>query len=274
MPLNNYSFKSHLSHSSSRNRFCASTTLKYHTYNARASPDGCFRRQFECSGRHRTLRWSDVEKTSWPILRCLFHRWHYYRYRRRELAVDVFSRTSCSLWIGSGIFVSPKGVLRGTQSVGLCLIIWIGCGLVSLLGSYTYYVFEYWSCELLGALCYAEIGTVIPRNGAEVAYLKEGIFREQLRSGTRTFRIVCVGIGSVHQRTGEVLAFLFSWTNTFILKPSSIAVLVLTFSQYFLSGVMGGKTSHSTIDPSLSVNLVRLCSNRTTVETAGDFCYL
>jgi amino acid transporter len=26
-----------------------------------------------------------------------------------------------------------------------------------------------------GALCFAEIGTVIPRNGAEVAYMKEGI---------------------------------------------------------------------------------------------------
>ncbi|CAF0734828.1 unnamed protein product [Adineta steineri] len=105
--------------------------------------------------------------------------------------------------IGSGIFVSPKGVLRETQSVGLCLIIWMACGLVSL----------------LGALCYAEIGTIIPRNGAEVAYIKEGI-------------------GSVHARTGDVLAYLFSWTITFVMKPSSIAVLSLTFSQYFLSGVM------------------------------------
>jgi hypothetical protein len=40
------------------------------------------------------------------------------------------------LLLGSGIFVSPKGVLQETQSVGLCLIIWTVCGLISLLGIY------------------------------------------------------------------------------------------------------------------------------------------
>ncbi|CAF3601899.1 unnamed protein product [Rotaria sordida] len=105
--------------------------------------------------------------------------------------------------IGSGIFVSPKGVLQETQSVGLCLIIWIACGLVAL----------------LGALCYAEIGAVIPRNGAEVAYIKEGI-------------------GSVHKQIGDILAYVSSWAYTFILKPSGIAILILTFSQYFWSGII------------------------------------
>ncbi|CAF3775299.1 unnamed protein product [Rotaria magnacalcarata] len=106
--------------------------------------------------------------------------------------------------IGSGIFISPKSILEETKSVGLCLIIWTICGLISI----------------LGALCYAEIGAVIPRNGAEVAYLKEGI-------------------GSVHERTGDILAYLFIWTSTLITIPSTIAVISLTFSRYFLSGVMG-----------------------------------
>jgi amino acid transporter len=30
-----------------------------------------------------------------------------------------------------------------------------------------------------GALCFAEIGTVIPRNGAEIPYLKEGIIHKK-----------------------------------------------------------------------------------------------
>ncbi|CAG2168455.1 unnamed protein product [Oppiella nova] len=92
--------------------------------------------------------------------------------------------------IGSGIFVSPKGVLERSGSVGLSLIIWTGSGLISL----------------LGALCYAELGTLITKSGAEYSYILESF--------------------------GGLLAFLFSWISVFVLKPAMLAIICMTLSEY------------------------------------------
>ncbi len=97
--------------------------------------------------------------------------------------------------VGSGIFVSPKGVLQEIGSVGGSLLMWSICGVISL----------------VGAMCYAELGTSILKSGSDYAYIYEAF--------------------------GPLPAFLYLWVGIIIIMPTANAVCALTFAYYTLQRI-------------------------------------
>jgi len=92
--------------------------------------------------------------------------------------------------VGSGIFSSPGPVLLYSNSVGLALVIWLAAGLLAI----------------TGALCYAELGTMMPTSGGEHPYLLKAY--------------------------GQLPAFLFSWTGITVTRPGSTAIITTIFAEY------------------------------------------
>ncbi|XP_072170102.1 large neutral amino acids transporter small subunit 1-like [Diadema setosum] len=94
--------------------------------------------------------------------------------------------------IGSGIFISPKGVIAGVGSVGATVLVWVSCGFLSL----------------LGALSFAELGTMIRENGGMYIY--------------------------IYRTYGSFVGFLVFWTLATVVDPAGNAVMAFLFSHYTL----------------------------------------
>lgn len=53
---------------------------------------------------------------------------------RREIGLLPAVSFIIGTVVGSGIFIAPKGVLMNSGSVGLSLLVWALCGILSLFG--------------------------------------------------------------------------------------------------------------------------------------------
>ncbi|CAB0037037.1 unnamed protein product [Trichogramma brassicae] len=123
---------------------------------------------------------------------------------KRELGLFSAISMIVAVMIGSGIFITPSTALQETGSIGFCLVVWIVSGVLSL----------------LGALAFAELSAVVPRSGAEYAYFVEAF-------------------SPLHRYLGQLPAFICSWVFVFILRPAEVAVITLTFAEYFVQPFRG-----------------------------------
>nr|XP_033793452.1 b(0,+)-type amino acid transporter 1-like [Geotrypetes seraphini] len=122
------------------------------------------------------------------------------RLKRKVGLVSAVSLIAGTM-IGSGIFMSPEFVLQHMGSPGGSLTIWAACGLLAT----------------LGALSYAELGTVIKESGGEYIYI------------LRNF--------------GSLPAFLFAYTSVIVVRPASIAGVSLSFAEYVVAPFYQGCTT-------------------------------
>ena len=98
--------------------------------------------------------------------------------------------------IGSGIFRTPGPIMALTMCTSLFGLVWLIGGAVAL----------------LGAMCYAELVSMMPKSGGPYVYLKEAYH--------------------------PVWAFLRGWAMFFVSETAAISAVALVFSEY-LSAVLG-----------------------------------
>ena len=92
--------------------------------------------------------------------------------------------------IGAGIFRAPSIVAGSVSTEAVFIALWVAGGVISL----------------IGALCYAELGSAFPNAGGEYHFL------------SRAF--------------GSRLAFLFAWARMSVVQTGAIAAIAFVFGDY------------------------------------------
>ena len=112
--------------------------------------------------------------------------------------------------VGIGIFKAPSIVAGNVSSEAMFFGVWVAGGIASL----------------IGALCYAELGSAYPNAGGEYFFLR------------RAF--------------GDSLAFVFAWARMTVIQPGSIAMLAFVSGDYISQLLPFGHHASSLMRPLLS----------------------
>lgn len=106
---------------------------------------------------------------------------------KRALGPAVATAVVVGNTIGSGIFLKPGNIAGDCGQFGLILTVWVAGGVLCL----------------LGALCVAELATMLPQAGGLYVYLREAY--------------------------GKPVAFLYGWCEMLFSRPSSTGALAVAF---------------------------------------------
>ena len=140
---------------------------------------------------------------------------------RREIGLFGGASILAGIMIGGGIFYLGSYVMMRTgYSLGMCMLAWILGGIVSM----------------LGGLCYAELGAMIPKAGGTMYYLNEAY--HPAVGFMSSFNSWLIGSPGSIAAGALALAAMFAFTGT--TGKIVASVVCLAFTLFNLMGVKQG----------------------------------